>query len=447
MSVAIGERDTIAAISTATGPGAIGIVRISGPKAAAILERSVGPTPGASPRRLVQATARDAAGEPIDDVLAVFMPGPASFTGEDVAELHGHGGAVSLGRLLGSVLDGGARQAEAGEFTRRAFENGRIDLTEAEGILAVIEAAGERARRVGQALLRGELRQRIDALRGRVNEVLAELEAHIDFPEDDLDPGAAADVVTRLEAIAVAIEGLAATAASGQMVVEGVTVALVGPVNAGKSSLFNRLIGRERALVAPEPGTTRDYVEATVQWSGLAVTLIDTAGVRERADGLEARGIELGERRAREADFELVIVEAREWVAGARPDPGDRRLLAVSKADVADKSDIEVGGTGAVVTSAVSGRGIEEVRQAIVGAAVGGVERESVLVVNERQARGLRAALECLRRGLESRRTHGPPELAAADLREALRELATVVGEEVGDEMLDALFARFCIGK
>ena len=310
---------TIAAIATPPAAGGIGVVRISGPAAVGVAARVLGREPGAlEDRRVTHGWARDPdSGGRLDEVLCLVMRGPRSFTGEDVAELHGHGGVINMRRLLAAVLAAGARPAEPGEFTRRAFESGRLDLTRAEAILGIIEAASDRALRVAQAQLAGRLGERVASLRSEATELLAELEASIDFPEEGLELGMRAALGGRAGGVGAACRALAETFAAGRAVREGIAVALCGEVNAGKSSLFNALVGRERALVSEEPGTTRDFVEAEVVWNGIRVTLIDTAGRRDARSELEGRGIELGEARAREADSR--------GVAGAGVVAGDRQ--------------------------------------------------------------------------------------------------------------------------
>ncbi|GAF87531.1 unnamed protein product, partial [marine sediment metagenome] len=249
--------DTIAAIATPAGAGGVGIVRVSGPQALEVLALVSGRTAESfTDRLMVHGLARDLAGERVDDVLFVAMRGPRSFTGEDVVEIHGHGGAVNMARLLRAAVDRGARHAEAGEFTRRAFENGKVDLARAEAIIDIVEASSERACRLAQAQLAGGFGWEIGDLRQAGTRLLALLEAGLDFPDEDLDATEMAEVRMGARELAARLEGLAGTFAMGRALREGIDVALSGPVNAGKSSLFNKLLDAERALVAEEPGTT-----------------------------------------------------------------------------------------------------------------------------------------------------------------------------------------------
>lgn len=439
------DGETIAAIATPPGSGGIGIVRVSGPEAVAVVGRLVGRAPEALPdRTLVHAVARDpVSGERLDEVLVAVMRAPRSYTGEDVAELHGHGGVVNMGRLLRAALAAGARPAGPGEFTRRAVARGRLDLVRAEAVLGVIAAASERALRLAQGQLEGRLGERVAELRREATELLADVEASIDFPEEGIAHVERQVLAARAAELGGACGRLASSFAVGRALSEGLDVALVGPVNAGKSSLFNRLVGSERALVAEEAGTTRDYVEARVVWDGVPVTLVDTAGWRP-AHGVEQRGIELGEKRAARADIEVELIPAGFQRTGNRQQAtGDRRLAM----RVISKGDELVGDPGGlIVTSAVTGQGIEELKAAVV-AMVGAGGEEGVVVTSERQRDLLVRASEALARAEEAVRGGQAEEVLALEVREAALALAQVLGEEVGEEMLDALFARFCIGK
>jgi tRNA modification GTPase len=430
--------DTIAAIATARGAGGVAVVRVSGPEAIAIVAGLVGREAPALPdRRLVRGVARGRDGARIDEVLVVAMRAPRSFTGEDVAEVHGHGGTVNAGRLLREVIERGARLAETGEFTRRAFERGRLDLAAAEGLLGVIEAASERAWRVAQAQLAGAVSERVAGLRARLTALVAELEACIDFPDEGLEFVASHEVAKTARAIGADCAALAATFRLGRALRDGIEVALVGPVNAGKSSLLNALVGRERALVAPEPGTTRDYVEARVEWDGVAVTLIDTAGERDADGEIERRGIELGRQRAASADVQVWVDEH-----GAAGVSGNRTVRVRSKADLGGETP-----AGAIATSAQTGQGLDVLRARVLELAIGADGDDTVVVTSERQRGLLDRAATGLARLADALDARMPLELATVEAREALVALGAITGDEVGEDVLDELFGRFCIGK
>jgi tRNA modification GTPase len=439
----IGAGDTIAAIATAAGVGGVGIVRVSGPDAVAIAEAVIG---AGLDRSVRVGWARGAAGARIDQVLAFAMRAPHSFTGEDVAELHGHGGAHNLAALLGAVLARGARMAEPGEFTRRAVLNGKLDLVRAEALLGVIHAGSERSLRLAQANLGGRLGEVAAELEARVLSVLAEIEGRIDFPDDDLGEEEARVVDGELRALADRTRELAAGFRHGRAVQHGITVALVGAVNAGKSSLLNALIGNERALVAPEPGTTRDYLEAATVWNGVAVTLIDTAGLRPTADAVEARGIELGERRVESADVVVVVNDGTPpWHDGSRY--GDRAIVVRSKTDLGAGATVAT--LPALPTSAVTGAGLDALKARVLElAGIAAAEgAEDAFITTERQHATMVAARDGLAAAVAARSARAVAEVVALELRQAAGALAQLRGTEVGDRVLDEVFARFCIGK
>ncbi len=426
------EADTIAAIATAAGIGGVGIVRLSGPQAVAIAEQVMG---AALDRSVRVGWARGVDGARLDQVLAFAMRAPASFTGEDVAELHGHGGPQNLAALLATVVARGARIAEPGEFTRRAVLNGKLDLLRAEALLGVIHAGSERSLRLAQQNLNGRLGEVAAELEARALSVLAEIEGRIDFPDDDLGEEEARVVDAELIALAARCRELADGFRHGKAVQHGITVALVGEVNAGKSSLLNALVGSERAIVAASPGTTRDYLEAVTVWNGVAVTLIDTAGLREAADPVEARGIELGEKRVEAADVVIAV-------NGDGSRYGDRAIAVRSKADL--------GGDGpGLATSAKTGAGLEELKARVIE--VAGVAAregsEDAFVTTERQYRVMVWARDALAAAVAARAEGLVSEVVALELRQAAAALARLRGNEVGERVLDEVFARFCIGK
>ena len=455
--------DTIAAIATAAGPGGVGIVRLSGPRAIAIAEAAVGLPAGTLDRRVRVRWACDAGGARVDQVVAFAMRAPASFTGEDVAELQGHGGAQNLGRLLEAVLARGARVAEPGEFTRRAVANGKLDLVRAEALLEVIHAGSERAWRLAQENLDGRLGARAAAIEQRALRVLAELEGWIDFPEEDLETQSLAWIEEEMAALHDSCVALGDGFRHGRAVSRGISAALVGPVNVGKSSLLNALVGGERAIVAAEPGTTRDWLETTAVWQGIAVTLIDTAGRRDTADPIERRGIALGEERVASADVVVVVNDGvAPWDRGERY--GARAVVVRSKADLGGVGGPASGpssspgppspgppspGPEVLATSAATGQGLDELRRRILELA-GVADREGAehaLVTTARQHAMAAAARDAFAAGLALWRARRPLELVAVELRQGSRSLAQLRGVEVGDRVLDEVFARFCIGK
>jgi tRNA modification GTPase len=439
---ALAGDDTIAAIATASGVGGVGIVRVSGPDAVRIVADVLGVDASSLDRSVRVGWARDKDGTHIDQVIAFAMRAPASFTGEDVAELQGHGGAHNLRRLLDAVLDRGARIAEPGEFTRRAVANGKLDLLRAEALLEVINAGSERAWRLAQANLGGRIGEVAQELEQRTMVVLAEIEGRIDFPEEGIETEDAAWIATELEALASRCGKLADGFRHGRALSHGITVALVGPVNVGKSSLLNALVGKERALVAALPGTTRDYLEVADVWDGVAVTIIDTAGTRTTPDAIEARGIELGERRVASADVVVVVNDhASPWDDGTRY--GARALVVRSKADLG--GDLH----GALATSAESLEGLDELKRRVLALA-GVADREGnedAFVTTARQQASAAAARDAFGAALVAWRGRQATEVVALEVRQGLSALAQLRGVEVGDRVLDEVFARFCIGK
>jgi tRNA modification GTPase len=443
-------RDTIAAIATATG-GGIGIVRLSGPRAAAILAALVRPWPKqVQSHKLQRVTVHHpSSGEPLDEVLAVVMRAPHSYTGEDVAELQGHGGQLVLARVLEAALAAGARMAQPGEFTRRAFEAGKIDLSRAEAVAALIGARGERALRAAQAVNAGVLDDKIRAARNRLVQALAEVEGAIDFPEDAIEVAPEAATARLLREIA---DELATLGASYRpRLFHGAQVALVGRVNAGKSSLLNALAGEERAVVDAAPGTTRDAVQVEVAIDGLSVTLVDTAGERAEPEPIEQRGLELGRARAQRADLVLLVVDGTIGFGDMEAELWRRhdgtKLIAWNKRDLRRPPHELPVAARVIETSAPSGDGVAQLRDAIGRALNGDDLEEGVTVVSARQAEALRDGAAALRQAAALLEANEPSDLAAVEARRGLDCMGRVTGETVDAEVLDAIFARFCIGK
>ncbi len=443
--------DTIAAIATAVGPGGVGIVRVSGPRAIEIVAATLGIEPPKLGREIRVGWAHDPMSARVDRVVAFAMRAPASFTGEDVAELQGHGGALNLGKLLACVIDRGARIAEPGEFTRRAVQNGKLDLPRAEALLAVIQAGSERAWRLAQLELSGRLGVAVEAIERRALQVLAELEGWIDFPEQDLEIRTIEWIAGEIGGVRESCAELAVGFRHGRAVTAGISVALVGPVNVGKSSLLNALVQSERAIVAPEPGTTRDWLEVATTWDGIAVTLVDTAGMRESAgaidaidpiDPIEQRGIALGEARVEGADVVVVVNDGvAPWNDGARY--GARAVVVRSKGDLGGATH------EALVTSAKTGDGLGALRRRVLEVA-GVADREGSehpLLTTARQHALATTATTAFGAALEAWTAKRPPEIVAVELRTGVDALAELRGIEVGERVLDEVFSRFCIGK
>jgi tRNA modification GTPase len=448
--------DTIAAIASATGRGGVGVVRVSGPRAADVLAAVLRPAPAPleSHRVYHGHVHHPASGAPLDEVLAFLMRGPRSYTGEDVVEVQGHGGALALAQVLTAVVSAGARPAEAGEFTRRAFLNGRIDLAQAEAVADVVAARSARALRQAQAQLHGALGRVVRALREQAVGLLAEVEAGLDFPEEELEVATRAALVTGARGVEAAAHRLADTHRAGRALRDGLEVVLLGRANVGKSSLLNALCGEERVLVDAAPHTTRDVVEVALEWDGVPVTLVDTAGVGEAAGALQARGVALGQRRAARADVALVLIEA-----GTAATAEERRLwdaVATAKVLVLAKDDhgaaaAPAWGVPVATTSAHTGRGLGELRDAVLRAGgvgeAGGEAEEAAVATTARQRDLLLAAATAAAAAATTLEAARPVELAAVDLRAAIEALGGVVGVGVGDAVLDAVFGRFCVGK
>jgi len=453
----------ICAIASGIG-GGIGIIRISGPQAATIARQILVPWPAepeshrlyygqvVCPTDSVAADTVASEPETIDQVLFCLMRSPRSYTGEDVVEIHGHGGTITLRWILEACLAAGARLAEPGEFTRRAFLAGKIDLTRAEAVASLLGAQSLQAARQAQRQLSGELGTRIGELRRQVTVLLGEVEGLLDFPDLDEDPAILQRCRERLVSLATQIETLSRSfRAGGKALATGIELALLGRTNAGKSSLVNALSGSERVLVDATPGTTRDFVEVRTDWDGVPVTLIDTAGERADKSELEEQGLRLGQKRYQGADLALIVVDGKLGLGTE-----DERLVAALPESlpylvVWNKTD-QVGclpvPDGALAVSALNGWGLGSLRSRVLAQLAGSVTaQDELLVTSARQADGLQKASEALRRAEQVIVGGGAAEMAAAELRIAQSRLGEITGEEVSDAVLDAIFARFCVGK
>ncbi|HEX8684253.1 MAG TPA: tRNA uridine-5-carboxymethylaminomethyl(34) synthesis GTPase MnmE [Ardenticatenaceae bacterium] len=455
--------DTIAAVATAAGEAGIGIVRISGPQALPMLQRVFRPAaPSWQPEshRMVYGRLVTLAGEMLDEVMAVWFQAPRSYTREEVVELHTHGGSVALRQALGLVLQAGARLAEPGEMTLRAFLNGRLDLSQAEAVLDVVRARTERGMQAAIQQLGGALSEEIRGARAELIDVLAHLTATIDFPEDDVPPQ---NIAPELRAVLEVLDRLLRNADRGILLREGIRVAIVGRPNVGKSSLLNRLLRHERAIVTDIPGTTRDLLEESLNLRGVPVVLADTAGIRDTVDVVEALGVERSRAALRQADLVLLVLDASQV-----PTEEDSRLAATLDGRpalvVENKQDIAgaLNGNGRdgatlqllpdaphVAVSALEGTGLEELEARMWEMVMGGEvsANEAPLVTNPRHKQAIQQARNHIVAALEGGEQGLPADFLTIDLHAAVNALGEVTGETATEDLLDAIFSRFCIGK
>lgn len=472
-----GLEDTICAIATPVGEGGIGIVRLSGSQALAIAGRLVRLRSGASLSSLSTHTlhlgdivqpfsSRTSSTSPpkespptgalLDEALVVFMKGPRSFTAEDVVEIQSHGGALVLAALCEACVAAGARLAEPGEFTKRAFLNGRLDLSQAEAVLDTIRAKSAAGLRAAQRQLRGELGCEVEETRAALLMVLAQVEAGIDFVEEDIEFLRRDELQRVIERAAGIVQKLEATAQQGRMLRDGVRVVIVGRPNVGKSSLMNRLLREERSIVTAIPGTTRDVIEETICIGGVNIALADTAGIHDTADIVEGEGIRRARSAQAEADLTLVVLdgsvpltnEDRDIVKSAME---GKHIVILNKSDLPSsvRNDLEGLDGRRHRVSAKTGAGLESLRLSIRAELVssGPEASEDVTVTNIRHAAALRRAADSLQQALESVRCRMAGEIISVDVRDAADALGEITGAITTDEILDRIFSEFCIGK
>ena len=435
---------TIAAIATAAGLAGVGIVRLSGPEAlhiaARVTRRSLKKLP---PRMLRRATVYEATdGAALDDGLIVFFPAPHSFTGEDVVEFQGHGGAVTLSQVLGAFLAAGARLARPGEFSERAFHNGKLDLAQAEALADLISARSVAAQRAARRLLEGTLSHEAHAIATDLQEALARLEATIDFPEDvgELVPET---VDTPLRRATQRLETLLAGASYGRKLTEGITIALTGAPNVGKSSLLNALAGAERAIVTELPGTTRDVLSEELVLAGVPVRVLDTAGLRETEDHVEKLGVERARAAVANADVVVLVVDA------AHPAPLELPqgtvVVAVNKCDLAPPQLEPIAPCPAVAISAKTGMGLAALAEAVIGTSPPATDMP--LLTRARHEDALRRTAAQVADARATLSAGLPAELIAVDVHGALAALGELTGQTTREEIIRGIFSRFCIGK
>lgn len=457
-------RDTIAAIATPLGSGGIAIVRVSGPSAESIgkdvfVGLNVQKGGGFESHRLFYGTLLDPADSSlIDEGMAVLMRAPRSYTREDVLELHCHGGYLIARRVLAACVTAGARLAEPGEFTKRAFLNGRIDLTQAEAIMDLIASRTERSLSLAQSQREGHLSRALALLKTPLVEALSLVEAHIDFPEDEVDPAVFAVVQQRVDASIAGVKHLLDSFSTGRVLRDGVAVLLLGRPNAGKSSLLNALSGFERAIVSDLPGTTRDLIEETISIHGLPVRIIDAAGIRSHhADSVEQEGVRRALDKVDEADLVLLLVDGTDVLGADLVKLADSLgqkpfLLVITKTDLPQRVDPAVlsAPLGVCRVSTRTGAGLDRLSLLVYDHFVQSVElssNEGAVISNVRH----RDVLQCVQESLSAFVNHVelslPPELLALDLRSALSALGELTGETTTDDLLDLIFSSFCIGK
>jgi tRNA modification GTPase len=466
----ISSIDTIAAISTPPGRGGIGIVRLSGPEAVSIAGQLVSLRGHLEHARARLADVLDPASlesgteSRIDEALVTLFAAPNSYTGEDLVEVAAHGSPVVLDVLLRGALGLGARLAEPGEFTQRAFLSGRIDLTQAEAVRDLIEAQTLTQARLAASQMGGALSRRVTPVKHALLELIALLEAGIDFAEDDLAVASEAEILRRIGEIEPPLMALAATFAHGRILHDGLTLAIVGRPNAGKSSVFNALVEKDRAIVTAIPGTTRDTVTERIALGGIPLELVDTAGLREAVDEAERLGIVRSREALADAAIVLIVVDASQLGASSLLHEEDRQLMqavegrpalvAMNKCDLLtesaesmDESLVASFGLPTLVTSTVTGAGITELREAILKLATGGASAEPGMLTSLRHHRSITQAVEGLQDAKGAVTGGIPHEMVMLDLYRALAALDSLTGQTTPDDVLNIIFSSFCIGK
>ncbi len=457
------SHDTIAAIATAPGIGAVGVVRLSGDNAISIAQAVFDAANGKSlseiqERQLVLGYLKHH-GKILDEAMAVVMRAPHSYTAEEVVELHCHGGSLLLQVVLEAILEAGARLANPGEFTQRAFINGRLDLTQAEAVGSLIEARSRKALEISADQLRGRLKQDIHNLRDLLKEAASYLAASIDFSdESDVRFSSEQEIQQRLQQAHSRLSAMTHDAPKGRMMLYGLAAAIIGAPNVGKSSLFNRLLAEERAIVTAQPGTTRDTIEESIQINGLALKLIDSAGIRDTQNPIEQAGIQRSKKASQLADIVLLVLDGSTDL-----DPKSQQLLKelhpqntlvlINKQDIALPQGIpwqtQLQSWRWLAISALNGTGIDQLQQQLQKLVQDETttQYEHALLTNTRQFQAAQKALQAVQQALETIRQPQYHALLAEDINQALHSLGQIVGHTTPDDLLEQIFSRFCIGK
>lgn len=450
--------DTIAAISTPIGEGGLAVVRISGKDALRIADAvffppsSKSPKPGQAASHTIHYGTIRRDDRTVDEVMLTVLRAPRTFTREDMIEISCHGGILPAKLVLDSLLAAGARLATAGEFTKRAFLNGRIDLAQAEAVADLIHSRTELALEAANEQLAGKLSRRIEELRDQMVQTLAHIEAHIDFPDEDIAPDTREKLIQRLERGVAFMDSLLRTATEGRILRQGIRAAIVGRPNAGKSSLLNQLLGHDRAIVSPIPGTTRDTIEETANIRGIPVIFIDTAGLRESQDELEAEGIRRSRQSLARAELVLHVLDSSQPLSAEEAEllkeaSPAKRIVVLNKSDLPRQLKVEL--PESIAVSCATGEGLEKLKDAIrdrVWKGQAGGEMLEVMI-NARHQDALRRARNQTLATIEALRAGHPLELAAMDLRIATNAVGEIVGKTTTEDILDSVFSQFCIGK
>lgn len=450
--------DTIAAIATANGAGGIAIIRVSGPQALAIADQIFlckGARPSARDTHTIAWGRVMEAGQLVDEALLLIMRAPHSYTGEDVVEFQCHGGAVTPKWVLRAALQAGARAAEAGEFTYRAFINGRMDLVQAESVNDLIHSRSERAARLALEQMEGHLSRQFTGLYQRMVGVAADLEATLDFPDDELPPTVLPKIAEEISAVVASISALLASWQDGHRLREGLTVVIAGRPNVGKSSLLNALLGKERAIVSHEPGTTRDFIEEMFVVDGMPLRLIDTAGLRETSCSIEQEGVRRTRDQLKKADLYLYLLDASQPVhaedlANIAQLPDQRCLIVLNKIDLGNNGDQRaLTGRPIIEASALHLTGIECITNALKSLIGSVINYESIpaSVISERHYHILNKARHALKDGLASVQDSTDQVIAAHHIRQAIDLIGAITGNSATEDILSAIFSKFCVGK
>jgi tRNA modification GTPase len=456
------EQDTIAAIATPVGEGAVAIVRVSGPDAERIATRvfvrASGKNGKLASHRLYHGRIQDPVSKKfLDDVLVVVMRKPRSYTGEDVFEVHCHGGAYLVRRILELLLSEGARHAEPGEFTKRAFLNGRIDLAQAESILDLIKARTDRGIELALSQGSGELSRWVHVLREHLLDILVQVEAAIDFPEEEIELLKHSELIEKIDFLRSKIGNIIATYDWGRLLRDGARVCICGRPNVGKSTLLNSLLGEERVIVTPVPGTTRDVIEEAINLNGLAVVLWDTAGIRVTQDQVEKLGVEFTLQHIQKADASIVVLDGSVPLAGddlicLRSTESKKRLIMINKCDLPQALDVSEldrskFNSDIVRASAKSGIGLDELKRLLRELLLRTEAEPAVVLTNLRHRAALVAGSAALNQAIDTLQSGHAPEFVAINLQDAKERLEEIIGEVANDDILERVFGQFCIGK